>query len=234
MAGEPLTNVGKTLGGMKTRLRVELGGRTDLTDELLTEWINDSYLDIATSLRLPSLNRSTGFNTIAGEESYILPGDMGVIKTVAWYELDGTRGGKVAKGDIDAYRKLPPQTGEPQLYAREGDILVLWPTPSDVFGLSLDFKAKVRKLVLDTDSPIIDEEFHEAIYLGSKARGMDAAQNYLAADRFENAQLKSIRKKLDKEAEEDENKVGQLRPVRKASQLGAIRPAIRSNPNAEY
>lgn len=230
--GDPVHNKGKTLAGMQNRLRIELGNRTDLTPALLAEWINDSYRDLAASLELPELKRSLSFLTTAGEEGYVLPANVGVISAVSWQDAEGDEGAKLDKIDEDAYRKLPFESGVPKKFIHAQGALALWPVPDEVLTVVVDFRVKVVNLTEDTHSPIIDEEFHEAIYLGAKARGFDALKDFTSAQVMENRQIGSIRKKLDKRAQEDEGKTGQLRVVRRQQDLGRLRPQ-RYNPDQD-
>lgn len=211
--GDPVYNRGKTLGGMRTRLIRELGNRTDLEATLLNEWINDSYRDLASALDLPELKDSLEFTTTAGEESYELPSGVGVVRGAAWRA--DTLGRALEKRDEDYYRKLPFREGTPEIFVHTSNLVVFWPVPSDAQLVTLDITRTVVNLTEDLHSPIISEAFHEALYLGAKARGFDALKDWPAADRMENAQVKSIRKKLDKKSQEDEGKTFSLRPVRR-------------------
>ncbi len=225
-SGTPLENVGKTLAGMQNRLKIELGNRTDLTPTLLAEWINDSYLDLSTSLDLPELRDSILFSTTSGEESYILPASVRIVTQAAWFRADTDEGRKLDKIDSNAYRKLPIRSGTPAKFLQENNILVLWPIPDEALSITLDYKVNVTKLTLPEHSPVIGEEFHEALYLGAKAKAFDALQNFVAAEVMQNRQVRSVRTKLDKRAEEDEGKTGQIRPVRRAIERNRLSPRL--------
>ena len=212
--GQPLTSVGKTLLGLENRLRIELGNRTDIDKTTLDEWINDSYIDLVNTLKLPSLRTSMAFFTTVGEESYILPAGVGTIHRVSWVG-NGTvpEGGKLEKSDADEFRKLPPRTGYPLKVLRENGMLILWPEPDAVYSLTVDFTQQVQPLVQPTDSPLLDLEFHEPLFYGAKARGFEALGNQIGANTAYNNQTRLMRRKLDKEAENEEDKIPSMRPV---------------------
>lgn len=219
MAGEPFTNVGKTLGTLESRLRLELGNRSDITPELLREWINDSYIDLANTLHLPSMQDSMEFLTVADEESYDLPAGVGTIHRAAWRDTATDDGGKLVKTDADEYRMLSFTVGRPERVFRLASVLVLWPTPDAAYRIVLDYTVKVQILTEPYHSPILDVQFHEPMFYGAKARGLEAIKDFAGAAVATNTMTRLMRRKLDLEAEEDDGKSAQLIPVRRKSQL---------------
>lgn len=215
--GAPLTSVGKTLAGMRDRLASELGNREDLSTDQLNELINESYRDLSTSLDVPEMKGSFGFSTIAGQPFYLLPQGIRSVTRLSVLPPDNTIGGPLPalrKLSVDTYRDLPDLSGAPSSAFRWTKMLVLYPTPDDVYTVSADIRVKVSDLIQDTDSPLLDEEWHEAIYRGAKARGFDSTFNDTRAALQENQMTRLVRRKIDTEEEDADEMQGGMRPIR--------------------
>ena len=165
---------------LKSLVKRNLGNRTDI-DSLISQWVNGSYLDLVTAAKLPELGRfepipcpaldtSITFETVEGTASYrVLSNTLFVIsarcetiprplfrKTIRWYD-----------------RYTPTTPGSPRYYIIYGGVLYLSPTPDDTYEILLRVRTKIDVPALQTDSdvPVIDPIWHEAIVLGASHRG---------------------------------------------------------------
>ena len=206
--GAPKTSVGKTLASMRTELQKMLGGRDDIESGRLDTWINDAYLDVCTSLRIDELKASIAFDILAGEYLYLLPYVVSTIQAMALVDSTLTSGGQpLTKTDRDTYRSACDKTDRPELFFRENDILVLYPTPDKDYVGSLDFRLRPLPLTEDTDSPILGEEWHRAILLKARQNGFDDLLEFDKALPSENSFINAVRRREDREAGEDERRV---------------------------
>jgi hypothetical protein len=218
--GDPKTSVGKTLNSMLTRLQKELGNREDFDDADYKEFINDSYRDLSTSIDVPEMKGSFGFTTSSSQPFYLLPPGVRSVTLVSLLPTDDTvliPSQPLKKLTVETYRTLAANSGIPTSAFRWLDMLVLYPTPDMAYNVSVDVRIKIQPLVADNDSPVLDEEWHEAIYRGAKARAFDATRDSTNSVLQENNMTRLVRRKIDTGGEEVEDMLSGMRPVKSAS-----------------
>lgn len=184
--GNPLTSIGETLETIRAELVARLQNRTDITNGTadytrMDKCINQAYRNLCAMLDLKELQGSVALTTVASKNFYLIP------LTVAWITklslADSTdyfyRGGTpLEKIDLDEYRILPDtstyfQNQVPILpckFFRWNRMVVVWPTPTGVYTLPMDFRVRPAKLTNTTDSPILPEEFHESLIHAAEER----------------------------------------------------------------
>lgn len=206
--GEPKTSVGDTLASMRTWLRRALLGRDDLTDDELDLWINDAYLDVCTSVDIDELKASIALTTVAGQMLYNLPYVVSSTQSAALIDTTLYSGGiPLNKADKVWYREQENKSDRPEVFFREGEVLVLYPTPDKAYTISIDFRVRPLPLSDDTDSPIIGQEWHRAIRLGARQKAFDDLQEFEKALPAENSYTNAVRRRNNREASEDERRV---------------------------
>ncbi len=213
---------GLNLAEMRTQLDIQLGGRTDFDDTMFDLWLNASYIDLCTSLEIPELNANLLVTLIAGQPLYMLPPQVrgidmvSVIDTVTYGDLGGR---KLTKVDKNTYRKAPALTDQPREYFREGQMLVLWPTPIGAKPLSIDFKIRPDILVDEDHYPIIPPEWHEVIVRNARTKAHSDLREFDSAGITNNEVVGLVRRKTDPDAVEDDDRVVGSSVPRRRSQL---------------
>lgn len=228
--GAPKTNYGKTLLALRTRLQRQLSNRDDLDATVFDELINDAYIDICSSLKLPELLGSYTFNTLVGQPLYMLPDSVEYIRHVSIVDstLYAMYGGRpLEKIDLDAYRKEPVLQAEPMDFFRENEMLVLYPTPNSIKTISVDIKIEPQPLVADTDSPILPVAFHEVILKAARAKAYEETSEFDLAALADNAWIGLLRRKEDPLAEEETGRLVRSSVPRRSSDLFRARPLRR-------
>lgn len=227
--GEPLP--GMSLVEMRTQLDIQLGGRTDFDDTMFDLWINQSYVDLCTSLDIPELNGSVVISLDPAQALYLLPRQVRAIDMVSVVDTAtyGALGGrKLTKTDKNSYRKAPALNGEPKEYFREGNMLVLWPTPVAIRDLSVDFKIRPDPLVDEDHYPIIPPEWHEVIVRNARTKAHSDLREFDSAGITNNEVVGLVRRKTDPDAVEDDDRVIGSSVPRRRAQL------IRRNSNLGF
>ena len=226
--GAPLVSTGDTLQTIRDELVQALGQRTDLTVNgtdftRINKYINYAYRDLCSSLSLEELIESLTFNTVANQPLYKLPNavrDTRAVSLVDTVDFPVTGGVPLRKRDLQWYRRQMLFTDTaPSDFFKYNDLLVLWPTPTAVNAISIEFRIRPDDLVNPTDSPILPFEWHEGIFLLAKAKLHAALLEPDLAAVAENDFTKFVRRKTDRAAEETENMIAQATPIRRRSQL---------------
>lgn len=223
--GAPLTSEGWTLLDFRTELRSALGNRTDVVDDRLDLWINTAYIDLATSLNLPTLKGSLQFDLVGDQPFYILPPQVFAVEGVSvektgqvWPE----HGGRPLEGTTHAdWRTLPGLTDDvvTKFFTHGRDVLVIYPTPLIVLPVNIEFWIRPDYMTLDVHSPIIPVEWHENIFLSARAKGHRILMEQGSANEAENDLAVAVRKREDpKSVEAARNKPSGLVPIGYKSQ----------------
>lgn len=227
--GAPLSPVlpattlpGMSLAEMRTQLDVELGGRTDFDDTMFDLWINQSYIDLCTSLEVPELDGNLKISLTAGQALYLLPKQVRAIEMVSVIDAQtyGDLGGrKLTLVDRNTYRKAPVLSDEPREYFIQNMILVLWPTPKSARDLSLDVKIRPDFLSFEDDYPILPPEWHEVIVRNARTKAHSDLREFDSAGITNNEVVGLVRRKSDPEVVEDSDRIVGSSVPRKRSQL---------------
>jgi hypothetical protein len=214
--GAPLVGVSMTLAEMRGHLNLMLGGRPDITNTQLDYWINAAYIDIASSLEIDELKGSLNLNLVVAKALYLLPKVVRAIRQVAVVDsvTYGDLGGrKLEKSDLAKYRRSSNRSDEPSEYFREKDLLVLYPTPTQVRQITLDIWIRPAQLVLDEDSPILPFEWHEVILKNARSKAHSDLREFQRAQVSENEFVNLVRRKdSTDELEEDDKIIGSSVP----------------------
>ncbi len=230
-SGAPLVSVGETLSSMRSELLLELGSRADVDTTRLNKWINWGYRNLCGMLKLQELKFSFSINLIVGQPFYALPVQVRSVRNVS--VEDATRypttgGVNLLMSNEEEYKRQPNNAAvkpylSPQNWFRYGRMLVVFPDPVYVLPIDIDAWLRPDKLVLDADSPVIPEEFHEPLILHARRRAWRSLQEFSKANIAANDFLEALRPLIDTDGEEEENNPRGLTVVRKASDLTSVR-----------
>jgi hypothetical protein len=202
--GAPLINVGETLATLRAELKLQVI-RGDVDDPRYNLFINKAYRKLVSMLTLQEYNGSLAIATVAAQPLYLLPQAVGYIKKLsladaAYYPRGGI---DLQRIDLDYYRGLPVRTGQPEMYFRQANMLVIWPTPTTVDTMSLDFRIRPVALTLDNHSPILPLEWHDALGLKARHIAFRSLQMFEKAAIAQNDFVTEIREIEQVEAGED-------------------------------
>ena len=212
--GQPLTSKGKTLSSIRERLVFELGHRTDVAQERWNEWINDAYIDMCASMDIAELKDSINIDTVPSVEFLALPDGLFTIRGVSVQEGPSlSEGYGLIKMDVDMYRKSYLRTGAPTHYVREKDLLVLYPTPTGVYLITVDITIQPMPLVNDTDSPILPLALHEPLFYLAKQKSAEGLGMMSDAQIAGSKAGSLINRKRNPEAVERQNMPAGFRPA---------------------
>jgi len=225
-AAHPL---GKSLANMRARIVRELGNRTDLIPPAIDpspidEWINDAYLDFFTALKLPESRRSYEQTLIPEQAMYLLPTGVGAIRAVSVTDPNlADTGATLEKIDLASFRKLPIRSGDPEVWFRERNLLVFWPTPDREFPISVDVDVQPAPLADDADYPVLDDKWHEALFKAAKGRAWEAIQNDAKAALAESGTQRLVQRRNDQDADDRGSEYPSLRPITSRRELMNLR-----------
>jgi len=210
---EPQMGVGITLGMAREEIRASLQGRIDIEDTRIDFWLNRAYLDLASSrYKADELKYSLRFETEEDQPLYYLPVSIDTTLEVLRVDPNSLHGGvPLEKKDLVWYRRQKEtryiEDRRPSAFFRMNRLLVLWPTPDDVYEIILDYRFSPRQLEGDSDSPMLKQEWHEAWLTLARKKILSAVGEHEASIAVGNEFAGHVRTRLDREGGEEENKI---------------------------
>lgn len=150
------------------RDRAELDTSSTLTvDALLLRFINRALAQISLEASWPWLRASASVSSVVGTATLTLPTGWlrthSLTETVTGYPLE-----RRASRVIDRQ----PGTGRPEIYAVDGSVLSLAPTPSAVVAYTHRYSRSEPELTAG-NAPLIPEVYSEGVVLWAAARAFN-------------------------------------------------------------
>lgn len=179
-------------------------GVNGITDQRISGWINQAYMQLVNDAPGPWLQTSSAVSYSAGTAQGSLPANCTTVKTV---RLDNQKLGRLSFED---YLDLVNDQGDgqPAHYALWGGSLYLVPTPDSALQVQVFHWREPEPLSGNSDVPLIPQRFHHLIVLGAVVRGFreldDTEQEALYAkqyaDEVERASAALAREDADRSA----------------------------------
>jgi len=159
------------LDQMRSRLRKALGvDEVDMSNSDATLLLNRAYWDILDIIKFREKERTVSFNTVLGVRKYIMPDPFEAIQVLSVRDLydnshtplgymERTEYESVYDSDIEAY-------GKPTRYVREDKTAIIYPTPDDVYLVTVRYLTTLDDLSDTNLTPPIPQAWHEIIEMG--------------------------------------------------------------------
>ena len=213
--GAPAVSGYKDLSTLRSELFYDLGSRTDIGNAQLDRYINDAYIDLATSLDIPEPKVSFAFTAVVEQPFYKLPSGVGAIRAVSVHDASDEDAGwrLTVHADASEWRMLANQKGVPRKAFREQGVLILWPMPDSGYVVVVDAKVEPVKLTDPMTFPIFSQQYHEPLLKLAKSKAWDSLQNDEKTLTSEAAASRLINRKTNAEAGTEQNMTASLRPV---------------------
>lgn len=191
--------MGFNISQMRSELRVHLGNlsSTALPDGDADLLINRSWWQIQNALGFEELKNQRSFSTVVGTNSYaIVPTvDEESIRSLSYYNESGS---SIPIYPVKLDEFIEKHTtdenlrGAPENYIREGDNIVIWPTPDDVYDIVLYYLATLADWNDANPNNPIPQSAHEIILYGAVWRGYDRLGNLARSSSFMDKQKSLI------------------------------------------
>lgn len=145
-----------------------LGNRADLLTIAKT-WVNRSYMRVQDLIEFPEAHVATTFNTVVGTTSYSSPSNFFSIIDLR----NNTTERRLSQVSVPRYDRLKlTTTGSATTYAlRARTTILIWPKPSAVEQLAINYRRTLAALTLDADLHVLPDAWEEAIIFGAVAYG---------------------------------------------------------------
>ena len=166
------------LGQITSMATTFAGGRLDWALSEVSAYVDFAYREVANVVGHTPLEALATSSTTSGENRVALPPDYNYALALTMYQgsnstaslSNATTTWPLRQRDarwIDSQNvngtgsaSVP---GIPEVYVPYGTWLELWPSPNSAYSLQLRYRVKPATLVSSTDTPALDERWHQAI-----------------------------------------------------------------------
>jgi hypothetical protein len=182
-------------GELKTYVR-SLINRTDLTDALAVQFIQQSQDRLERKLRPSFLQRYVSFTLDGTGGDFQVPSD--------YLELSDlyTDHGKLSRVDVTRWLQHPNEVGVPKVFQQTGHVIRMRPFPDAATTVYLNYYGVEPELVVDADENYWSRSTVDAFAYGAVALAADYFEDERLAE-FENKFQVSIAEIEDQQLSED-------------------------------
>jgi hypothetical protein len=180
---------------MIEELRVHLGldkdDETDLPREDALLLLNRSFWELNSKGTIRTKEVKETFDTVAGQRLYDGPETMEALNSLSITNPDTGQHTTLDMIEPFVYENLYNESedaqGFPEKYMRRGCVIYLWPTPDDVYELTIHRWDELEN-ISDTNDAHVIREYQEVILFGGVWRGQVRQKDYEAAETMQKFQ----------------------------------------------
>jgi len=198
-----------------TQLRLDIRNHCGVSDTAPDGFDNDKC-DLLANRTLWALfnkypfretEKSVVWNTVAGERSYATPTLFEALRKISIEDPDSLAHIPLNRMTIDTYESVyinhEDAEGFPTDYVRDGNCVLLYPTPDDIYPIT--FKHWILLADIEDANPgfPLPLNWYEIVMYGAVSRGFLSIRNTTQAAEFENLQVKCINDTTPVEAKEE-------------------------------
>ena len=150
------------------------------TRNRIKNWINMGYYNFVLRELWPFRETTDDVTTIAGTQEYVLSTEFTNIdaQNITSVAIQGATNRKLVYWPFNQLRAANPDydligTSVPQNYYLKGGNLGLWPSPNDVYTVTVDYYKVPTELSADADEPIIPVAYRQSLVQFALAKEHD-------------------------------------------------------------
>lgn len=198
------------IGDLRTELREHLGmDSSDLPSANADLLVNRSYWALRDKVPFRKTELTNAPTIVIGTRNYAMPSSFDAIRYVTLEHPD-TKVHKTLQRTTrfvyeNKYTNTTSDRGEPEIYFREKDDMILWPTPDKVYVVEIGYWGIFTDLSDSNTDPEMPQEWHEIILFGAVWRGFLRLKDFNRARAVEAIQVNLINDTTPTEAKEEED-----------------------------
>lgn len=147
-------------------IKTRCGSPADVTSDVWKSHANAAYRYICSRYRFHATRITATFVTVSGSQRYDLPVDSQAIEHLWILPSIGTSRKLKRVGPEQKMRRIgSTEVGVPCEYYLESGFFELFPIPSAVFNMGIQYWYLPGDMVLDSDKPVIPSSWHDGIVL---------------------------------------------------------------------
>lgn len=165
------------LDTMLTELREHLGvDELDLSDTPAILLINRSFAEVTNKLKIRAKEVTATFPTEVGVRLYAVPTAFEALRSLSITTLDTLQHYILKRMTPnhyeDVYNETVDEQAIPTHYVREADCIRLWPTPDDVYTITIKYYKFLNDLLDPTITSLgVQKNLEEIVLMGAIYRG---------------------------------------------------------------
>jgi len=195
-----------------TQLRIELRDalgvdENDLSKDAADLLLNRSYWELLDKFPFREKEATVTFNTIAGTRNYDMPSPFEAVVSISIEDLSSFQHTRLEYMDPRDYEgQYVGATfahGVPIKYTREGCFARLWPTPDQVYKMTLKYLAPLADLSDTNTSAKIPQSWDDILLLGAVWRGFMKYNDWSRVNAAKAHQISLINSQVPTQAKEE-------------------------------
>lgn len=192
---------------MRTKLRKPLGvDEDDLPDVDVDLLLNTSYWELLDKFPFREKEVTATFQTTIGTRSYDMPQPFEALRQLSILDPSTNEHTPLKRMTVFEYETKYVEGVDnyamPCKYTREGCFARLWPTPDDIYTITIKYWTTLADLA-DGSDPIIPQAWHEIIVFGGIWRGFIDIGDFARANQMKAHQVSLINSMSPVEAKEE-------------------------------
>jgi hypothetical protein len=200
--------MGMTLEEIRDELRAHCGvDSTDIDDSSCNIIINRAYWELLNKYPFREAEFTAFFVTVAGQALYSTPTDLMALRLLSIEDPDDQQHTplvRMTQFDYEQqYQNNASMQAAPTNYLREDGSIRLYPTPDQVYTLTLKYNKILSDLSADAGVPPIPQEWHEILLFGAVVRLYLRLADYERANAAKQHQAALIDSTVPVEAKEE-------------------------------
>jgi hypothetical protein len=193
---------------LRTELREHLGvDETELDNTQADLLLNRAYWELLDKFPFREKEVTITFPTVAGTRLYDVPSPFEALRLLSVEDLDDFSHKTLDRMSVLEYEKKyvnqEDSQAKPTHYVREGCAVRLYPTPDDVYTLTMKYWTVLADLSDSNTDPCIPQSWHELILFGGIWRGYLRFGDYQRANNMKAHQVNLINSQVPTESKEE-------------------------------
>lgn len=172
------------------------------------QWINRSFWEITAKFEFREKEGSVTFSTVDGTSEYDVPVDIEALQGLSIVQDDGFTQADLGRMEKSYYQNVATSNPEaretPTRYYREGNKIILYPTPNDAKIVTVKYLKTLPDL-LANGTVVLPQEWHELILFGAAYRGFLVLNDKVSADFYRNQQANLTASTIPTESKEEKD-----------------------------
>jgi hypothetical protein len=177
-----------TLSELMSTATTRAGRRSDISQSVVSQMVNESYFEVAASVEPAHQERIAVSSTTSGENRLDLPTDYFEFINASMKWSTSTSSSAVSStktlyrmsaSAADANGFYP--VGEPEAYVLYNNWLELWPSPDSAYSLQLRYRSMVTDMLDTTAVPSIATPYRQAILIKTMQKVLQHVGDYAGA-----------------------------------------------------
>lgn len=198
----PTPTATRTLGEVLAYVKRQFGDESgvQITDADITRWVNQAQVEIVN--KNPMIQATASGSTVAGTQKYAVPTDLIQLESIfvdgIWMEPSNFETIRAQLGNDTTTQ------GAPMYWYVWNNQIYLWPTPSQVWSMDINYSKLPNRVVSSADLLGVPDRYYDRVCEYSMSKAYELDEDWSA----HTVQRQTFEDKLMEATNADKNNIG--------------------------